>query len=111
MLPVDLERFWRDDVLAHEENCFSSAAPQVALGIRMSEECVFSELGEAGTPWLETPRERRLDLNRRYNDKAEGIVGLRPLPETLPDPDSVFPPSRGIHELFGGAYVVAGESN
>ena len=46
LLPVDLEKFWKDDALAHEDNCFSQNAPQVALGLRMSDECVFSELGE-----------------------------------------------------------------
>ncbi len=111
MLPVDLEQFWKDDALAHEDNCFSPAAPQVALGIAMSEECVYAELGEHGTPWLEAPRERRLALNRRYNDKAEQIVGRRLLPEWLPEQDMKLPEIRGIHEIFGGKYVVQGESN
>jgi uroporphyrinogen decarboxylase len=111
MQHVDLEQFWKDDGLAHAENCFSPAAPQVALGIAMSEECVFAELGEPGEPWLETPRERRLELNRRYNDKAEKIVGRRLLPEQLPEPDTVFPQIRGVHEIFGGKYVVQGHSN
>ena len=77
MLDVDLDQFWKDDELAHKDNCFSPDAPQVALGIRMSEECVFAELGEEGNPWGHTPRERRLELNKRYNDKAERIVGRR----------------------------------
>lgn len=111
MLHVDLEQFWKDDAQAHEDNCFSPAAPQVALGIGMSEECVYAELGEEGNPWLEAPRERRLELNRRYNDKAEAIVGRRLLPESLPEPDIVLPPIRGIHEIFGGKYVVQGDSN
>ena len=58
MLPVDLEKFWADDELAHRDNCFSKDAPQVALGIRMSDECVFAELDEPGNPWGHTPRER-----------------------------------------------------
>lgn len=111
MLEVDLERFWKDDALAHEDNCFSMNAPQVALGISMSEECVFAELGESGSPWLETPRVRRLELNRRYNDKAETIVGRRLLPEWLPTPDMQLPRIRGIHEIFGGRYVESGDSS
>lgn len=102
---VDIEKFWEDDALAHEDNCFSSRAPQVALGIRMSEECVFAELGETGNPWGYTPRERRLELNRRYNDKAEKIVGRRLLPETLPGPDAEFPYVRRIGEVFEGKYI------
>jgi uroporphyrinogen decarboxylase len=54
MYDVDIERFWRDDELAHEENCFSEKAPQVALGIRMSNECVFAELGVEGNQWPST---------------------------------------------------------
>jgi len=98
---VDLEQFWKDDVLAHEENCFSKRAPQVALGIRMSDECVFAELGEEGEPWGYTPRERRIELNKRYNDKAEKIVGRRLLREDFPLPDEVHPPIRDITEVFG----------
>ena len=75
MLPVDLERFWHDDELAHKENCFSKEAPQVALGIRMSDECVFAELNEPGKPWGFTERERRIELYKRYNDLSEKIVG------------------------------------
>ena len=91
MLPVDLEKFWEDDILAHKENCFSKEAPQVALGIRMSDECVFAELNEEGNPWGTTPRERRIALNKRYNDLAEQIVGKRLLREVYPTEDELFP--------------------
>ncbi|NLH96842.1 MAG: hypothetical protein GX477_05845 [Clostridiaceae bacterium] len=104
-LDVDIEQFWKDDELAHRDNCFSPDAPQVALGIRMSEECVFAELGEEGNPWGFTPRERRLELNKRYNDKAEKIVGIRLLPETLPEPDAEFPYIKRIGEVFEGKYI------
>ena len=105
-LDLDIEQFWKDDALAHEENCFSEASVQVALGIRMSEECVFVELGEEGHPWDTTPRQRRLELNKRYNDLSQVAVGLRLLPETLPDPDSLFPEYKMIGEVFGGRYEV-----
>ena len=108
MKPVDLEQFWADDELAHRENCFSKQAPQVALGIRMSGECVFAELNEPGNPWGETPRERRMDLNRRYNDLAEKIVGKRLLQENFPLPEEVYPSLRGIGEVFGGEYCFDG---
>lgn len=104
MKNVDLERFWRDDEVAHRENCFYKDAPQVALGIRMSGECVFAELGEEGDPWGHTPRERRIELNKRYNDKAEKIVGKRLLPEKMRPQDAQFPRPRRIGEVFGGHY-------
>ena len=54
MLGLDLEQFWADDELAHQGNCFDAAAAQPALGIRMSDECVFVELDERGEPWGST---------------------------------------------------------
>jgi uroporphyrinogen decarboxylase len=105
MLDLDIERFWKDDELAHKDNCFSKDAPQAALGIRMSDECVFAELGEPGKPWLPMDRDRRMDLNRRYNDKAEEIVGKRLLSEYYPEEDAVFPSIKMIGEVFGGEYV------
>ena len=100
----DMDRFWADDEWAQEDNCFSAAAPQMALGIRMSDECVFSELQEEGEPWGITPRARRIDLNRRYNDIAERTVGIRLLPEEYPPEDAAFPPCKRIGEVFGGVY-------
>lgn len=110
MLYVDLEQFWKDDESAHKENCFNPAAPQVALGIRMSNECVFAELNESGQPWGYTPRERRIELNKRYNDKAEKIVGRRLLQEEFPEPDSQFPEIRQIGEVFEGKYEFNGQT-
>lgn len=108
MKPVDLEQFWADDELAHKDNCFSAEAPQVALGIRMSDECVFAELNEPGNPWGETPRERRIELNKRYNDLSEKIVGRRLLREDFPTADETFPALRGIGEVFEGEYKFDG---
>jgi uroporphyrinogen decarboxylase len=102
---VDIEQFWKDDALAHDENCFSKKAPQVALGIRMTDECIFDELGIPGHhQWEPLPKELRIDYNKRYNDLAEKIVGIRLLSETLPESDAIFPPYRKIGEVFGGIY-------
>jgi uroporphyrinogen decarboxylase len=111
MFDVDLDRFWADDEEAHKNNCFNSKAPQVAIGIRMSDECVFAELGEdVKDPWGEIPIERRIELNKRYNDKAEKIVGRRLLREEFPNPDEQFPSIRRIGEVFEGRYVYNGYS-
>lgn len=109
MLDLDIEQFWKDEETAHADNCFSKQAKQVALGIRMSDECVFAELGEEGTPWGFTPVERQIELNKRYNDKAEKIVGRRLLREDY-DKDVVFPEFRAIGEVFGGQYVFDGNT-
>lgn len=111
MLDLDIEQFWKDDELAHEENCFSKKAPQVALGIRMSNECVFAELGEEGEPWGYTPPARQLELNKRYNEKALQIVGRKLLSENEPAPaDSILPAFRQIGEVFGGQYIFDGKT-
>ncbi len=105
MLPLDIERFWQEDEIAHRDNCFSPEATQVALGIRMSPECVYTELGEPGKPWLQEEPARARELFRRYNDKAEQIVGIRLLDENFPAPDQVYPPYRRIGEWFAGRYI------
>ena len=111
MLDLDIEQFWKDEETAHDDNCFSKDAKQVALGIRMSGECVFAELGEEGEPWGYTPPQRRLELNKRYNEKAIKIVGRKLLSENLPEPeDSHFPAFRQIGEVFGGKYVFDGQT-
>ena len=110
MLEVDLDAFWAKDDRAHRDNCFSIEAEQVAFGIRMNEECVFAELGEEGNPWGFTPRERLMELSKRYNDKAEGIVGRRLLPEYIPSVEERLPDIRNIGEVFGGSIVFNGIS-
>lgn len=105
MLKLNIEQFWKDDELAHRDNCFYEKSPQAAMAIRMSDECVFAELDESGKPWLPMDRDRRLDLNTRYNDKAEKIVGRRLLREDIPEEDEIFPKVKMIGEIFGGRYV------
>lgn len=109
MLELDIEQFWKDEETAHDDNCFSKNSKQVALGIRMSGECVFAELGEEGEPWGYTPPERRAELNKRYNEKALKIVGRKLLNESLPEKKRFsFPGYREIGEVFGGKYVFDG---
>ncbi len=115
MLDLDIEQFWKDEETAHEENCFSKKAKQVALGIRMSDECVFAELGEEGQPWGYTPPDRRYELNCRYNEKARKIVGRALLREDKPlppekQPKVTIPRYREIGEVFGGEYKFDGNT-
>ncbi len=113
-LDLDIEQFWKDEETAHAENCFSKASKQAALGIRMSDECVFAELGEEGQPWGYTDPQRRYELNCRYNEKAIKIVGRPLLAERKPDPkkDSLpsFPNRLQVGEVFGGRYEFDGNT-
>ena len=98
------EEFWKDDAAAHKDNCFSESAQQIAMGLRMSHECVYAELGEDGDPWGREPPERQWELNCRYNDKSETIVGKRLLPEIPPEETVQIPYVRRIGEVFEGVY-------
>lgn len=114
-LDLDIDQFWKDEELTHAENCFSKASPQVALGIRMSEECVFAELGEEGQPWGYTSPERRYELNCRYNEKARKIVGRSLLQENKPIPRDqlpkvTIPEYRPMAEIFGGQFYFDGQT-
>ena len=110
MTELDVERFWRDDELAHRDPS-GADSPQVPLGIRMSYECVFSELGlpfQIGR--LERDDAFAADLARRYNDKAQRIVGRRLLNERQYDTRKRFPHVRSVGELFGCRRVWQSES-
>lgn len=100
LAPVDLERFWRDNETAAARP-FGRDIPQCAFGASLTRECVFAELGlpedyrrqEADEAWA-------LELNRRYNDRAERIVGRRLLDETPGDPTRRRPAVKGLHDIF-----------
>ena len=102
---LDLEQFWKDDALAHENNCFNDGN-RVALGIRMSLECIYDELGiQVSHPW--DPQDPKLleQWVRQYNDKAEQVVGIRLLSESRVSPDQTYPQVKRIGEVFGGRYI------
>jgi uroporphyrinogen decarboxylase len=110
MIPVmkelDIEQFWKDDGEARMINCFNPGAKQVAFGIRMAFECVFPELGIEGHPWAEYSPEIKAEYAKRYNDKAEKIVGKRLLREEYSASSVHFPYIKRIGEVFEGVYVI-----
>ncbi len=100
LAPVDIERFWEDDATAQADP-FGPEIPQVPLGIRMSWECVFDELGvpEDRVRYRDDP-EWALSLRIAYNDKAEQIVGRRLLDESPSSDEPAYPPVKGLHDVF-----------
>ena len=75
LAPADVERFWADQAIAAADP-FGPHIPQVPLGILMSGECIFDELGIAEDYWRYDHDEPwRLELNKACNDRAERIVG------------------------------------
>jgi len=110
MKELDVEQFWKDDINAHRENCFSKEAAQVALGIHMSDECFKDELGVELDPWQPNPPDLMRDCAKRYNDKAELIIGKRLLSEEYPSKFDAFPKLKRIGEVFGGRYFFQGGS-
>jgi len=100
LAPVDIERFWADDAKAHADP-FGADIPQVPLGIRMSWECVFDELGVAeDRDRYRDDAEWALGLRKAYNDKSEPIVGRRLLDEAPPSTAPGYPPAKGLHDVF-----------
>ena len=65
---------------------------------------------EKSTPQVPIPQARRIELNKRYNDKAEAIVGRRLLKEDFLPEDAQLPSVRRIGEVFGGAYLIHNET-
>lgn len=100
LAPLDIERFWADEEKARRDP-WAADCPQVPLGIRMSNECVFDELGEP-EDWyrLFHDDDFRVDLERRYNDKAQPIVGRRLLGERRADPKLAWPGVKQLSDIF-----------
>ncbi|MBI4979006.1 MAG: hypothetical protein HZC28_16120 [Spirochaetes bacterium] len=99
LAPVDIERFWREN----DKACATPFGdiPHMALGIRMSWECVFDELGIPEDPWRYLNDEAwALSLNKQYNDKAEAIIGKRLLTEKPTDRTLAYPAVKQLHDVF-----------
>lgn len=100
LAPVELERFWADQEIARRDP-FGADIPQVPLGVMMSGECVFDELGLPEDQWrYQTDEDWRLELNRAYNAKAAAIVGRQLLSERRGEPDRRWPGTRALHDIF-----------
>ena len=112
LAPLDVEQFWRDDETARRDP-FSPAAPQPPLGIaNMSPECLFAELGvaEDWRRYSDDPAWLR-ELAKPYNDRAEKIIGRRPLNETPWTPGgAAFPWPKELFEIFGARNEFHNES-
>jgi len=99
LAPLDIDRFWADQEVAIR-NLFGDI-PQAPLGIMMSWECVYAELGIEEDYWrYGTDEAWALELNRRYNDLAERIVGRRLLNETPSDPARRWPAVKTLADIF-----------
>ena len=110
LAPVDIDRFWHEQEISRADP-FGNHIPQVPLGMLMSTECVFDELG-LKEDWyrLAHDPEWAHELYRAYNDKAETIVGRRLLRDTPPDPAKQYPQVKGLHDLFEAENVWYNES-
>lgn len=106
LAPVDLEQFYADQEVAMADP-FGDHIPQVPLGIWMSGECVYAELGIEEDFWrYQHDADWRLELNKAYNELSERIVGKRLLSEERPPPDDqIYPQPRPLHEIFEGKNV------
>lgn len=110
LAPLDMDRFWADQDKAIRDP-WAKDCPQVSMGIMMGMEAVFDELGEK-EDWrrLYQDPQYAVGLARRYNDKAEQIVGRRLLSEAVPDPARAWPCVKGLHDIFEAKNVWRNES-
>ena len=100
LAPLDLDKFWADQAVAVRAP-FDASIPQMPLGIMMSGECVFDELGVEEDLWrYQADSEWRAAIHKAYNDRSERIVGRRLLGETSDDLTRVYPPLKGLHDIF-----------
>ena len=110
LAPLDLDRFWADQEVARKDP-FGRAIPQLPLGITMSWECVFDELGVPEDHWkYQNDDEWALGLARAYNDKAEAVVGTRLIGELRGDPARHYPAVKGLHDVFEARHLWQGSS-
>lgn len=107
---VDLETFWADQEIARADP-FGADIPQLPLGIMMSRECAFAELGiEEDWHRLYHDPDWVLAASKAYNDRAEVIVGRRLLNETPGDPTRHYPARKQLHDIFEAENVWHNES-
>jgi uroporphyrinogen decarboxylase len=100
LAPVNLKQFWDDQAVAIRDP-FSAEIPQLPLGVMMSDECVWDELGVPEDWWRQAQDEPwRLSLNKAYNERAEEIVGRPLLNERPSNPDTRYPGTGGLHDIF-----------
>ncbi len=99
LAPVDVATFWEKNDAARKDpwNC-----DQMPLGIGMSNECMFGEIGlEMDWYRLTHDPKWRAQHAKKYNDEAEKIVGRRLLNENVPNGKGPgLPPIKGLHDIF-----------
>lgn len=101
LAPVDLEKFWVDQKIAIGDP-FGKNIPQMPLTTWMMwRDNIYDELGipEDGLRYLNDDA-WRVEVSRAYNDKAERIVGQRPIDEEPVDPARSYPPVKELHDVF-----------
>ncbi len=98
---MDFPAFWARNAEALRDP-FSRACTRLPLGVSMSDECVFDELGVTAD-WhrLFHDAEYHAGLCSRYNDRCESIVGRRLVEERLPeDRDPGRLPVKELSDIF-----------
>jgi len=108
LAPLDSEAFWHDHELARRDP-FGADIPQVPFGAICNWECIFDELG-IEQDWQRFHRDEAwaLDISRRYNDRAEQIVGRRLLNEQPADRSLQWPAVKALHDIFEAENVWEG---
>lgn len=100
LVDVDIETFWQENKRALADP-FDPTLLHPGFHMFNPAEAVFTELGVEEDFWKYDQDEAyRLDLNKRYNDKAERIIGKRVLGETPSDPNKPTANVKQLHDVF-----------
>jgi len=109
LAPVDIDQFWADQDVSRKDP-FGKEIPQCSFGAVLNWECIFDEFGLEQDWWRFQYEDRQwaLDLKRKYNDKAEKIVGRRIIGEGLPQPEKQWPKIKELSDIFEAENVWEG---
>ena len=115
LAPLDVERFWADQLRAHDDPFHAVQVPLGSALTRMYWETIFKELGLPDDyRRVFEDEDFHADIARRYNDKSERLVGRRLQPgEKAPHPALRHHLLRALNwfplaKVFGAEYVWSG---
>lgn len=100
LIKLDIDKFWKDNEISIKDP-FSSKIPQLPLGIGMSYECIFDELGIEEDHWkYMTEKEFRLKVTEEYNEKAKKIVGKELVDKNIFSTGNQYPETKKLNDIF-----------
>lgn len=100
LIKVDTDKFWEENEISIKD-AFNPKIPQLPLGIGMSYECIFEELGIEEDHWkYMTDKEFRSMTTKEYNERAKKIVGRELVDENNFNTENQYPETKKLNDVF-----------